>query len=270
MKKVRHVFCISDGTGITVNMLSHSLLSQFEQITFKPISLPYIDSIEKAHQAAEQIQKAFQQDKAPPIVFTTIVKPELSSVIKQSPGLILDFFDRFIDPLEQALDEKSSHTIGRSHGMVDYETYKKRIDALNYSLNTDDGACTHQYGQADVILVGVSRCGKTPTSLYLSLQSALFVANYPITDEDLNSTQLPKSLLPYKSKLFGLTIDLDQLVAIRQERRPDSVYASAKQCRFEIAAVEQLFRCERIPYLNSTHLSIEELATKIKHTIAAV
>lgn len=269
MKKSRHVFCLSDGTGITANMLSHSLLSQFDQVEFKYISLPYIDNVEKAQRAVEQIQVAYQEDQAPPIVFTTIVKSELAHIIQQSPGLTLDFFDRFIGPLEQALGEKSSHTIGRSHSMVDYETYKRRIDALNFSLNTDDGACTHQYNQADVILIGVSRCGKTPTSLYLSLQYSLFVANYPITDADLESTHLPKALLPYRDKLFGLTINLDQLVAIRHERRPNSTYASEKQCRFEISAVERLFKCENIPFLNSTHLSVEELATKIKHRMVS-
>lgn len=269
MKKTRHVFCVSDGTGITANMLSHSLLSQFENVQFKQVSLPYVDNTEKANRVVEQIQAAYQEDKAPPIVFTTIVQSELAHIIQQSPGLTLDFFDRFIGPLEHALDEKSSHTIGRTHGMVDYDTYKKRIDALNFSLNTDDGACTHQYGHADVILIGVSRCGKTPTSLYLALQYRLFVANYPITDGDLESSHLPKALLPYKDKLFGLTINLDQLIAIRSERRPNSTYASEKQCRFEIASVERLFKCVGIPFLNSTHLSVEELATKIKHKIVS-
>ncbi len=266
MKK-RHVFCISDGTGITANMLSHSLLSQFENIEFIYTVLPYIDNEEKARNVVQQIQSAFTVDKAPPIVFTTIVKPELAEIIQNSAGLILDFFESFIGPLEKTLNEESSHTIGRSHGMTDYDTYKKRIDALNFSLNTDDGACTHQYRHADIILIGVSRCGKTPTSLYLSLQYGLFVANYPITDGDLESITLPKSLQPYKSKLFGLTINLEQLVAIRSERRPNSNYASLKQCRQEIQTVERLFKRENIPFLNSTSLSVEELATRIKHAM---
>lgn len=261
----RHVFCISDGTGITANMLSHSLLSQFENTEFIYTVLPYTDTQEKAHEVVKQIQSAFSIDKAPPIVFTTIVKPELAEIIQNSAGLVLDFFESFIGPLEKTLDEKSSHTIGRSHGMADYDTYKKRIDALNFSLNTDDGACTHQYRHADIILIGVSRCGKTPTSLYLSLQYGLFVANYPITDADLENVVLPKSLAPYKNKIFGLTIDLNQLVTIRSERRPDSNYASLKQCRQEIQAVERIFKREKIPFLNSTSLSVEELATRIKH-----
>lgn len=263
MKK-RHVFCISDGTGITVNVLGHSLLSQFEDTEFIQSSFPYVDNEEKAHQVLKQIRAAHTADQTPPIVFTTIVKPELAEIIRQGPSLILDFFQSFIGPLEKTLNEKSSHTIGRTHGVIDYQTYKRRIDALNFSLHTDDGGGTNQYTQADIILTGVSRCGKTPTSLYLSLQFGLFVANYPITGDELEQVMLPCSLRAHKNKLFGLTIDEDRLVTIRKERKPDSQYASIKQCQFEIRTVENLFKREKIPYLNATHLSVEELATKIR------
>ncbi|OGT25900.1 MAG: phosphoenolpyruvate synthase regulatory protein [Gammaproteobacteria bacterium RIFCSPLOWO2_02_FULL_42_14] len=262
MKK-RHVFCISDGTGITANSLGHALLSQFEQTEFIQTSLPYIDTPEKARDVCQKIEEAFTKDQAPPIVFSTMVKPELLKIIKKSPGLTLDFLETFIDPLEKTLQEKSSHTVGRSHGMVDYATYKRRIDALNFSLNTDDGASINQYDKADVILIGVSRSGKTPTSLYLSLQFGLFVANYPITDHELESTTLPSALQPYQNKLFGLTIDVGRLMAIRSERRPNSEYASEKQCAFELNAVEKILKRAQIPYLNATHLSVEELATRI-------
>jgi regulator of PEP synthase PpsR (kinase-PPPase family) len=263
MKK-RHVFCISDGTGITAQTLCHSLLSQFEDIEFVQTVLPYVDNEDKANSAVEQVRLAEQQDQAPPIVFTTIIEPELSKIIKTAPGLRLDFLDQFIGPLEKNLNTKSSHTIGRSHSMGDYENYKRRIDALNFSLNTDDGACIHQYAHSDVILIGVSRCGKTPTSLYLALQYGIFVSNYPLTDEDLTRFTLPKALVPHKKKLFGLTIDLNRLIAIRTERRPNSRYASKQQCIEELKSAEKLMRRDGIPCLNSTHLSVEELATKIK------
>lgn len=263
MKK-RHVFCISDGTGITAQTLGNSLLSQFEGIEFVQTTLPYIDDENKAKQVVKDIEKAAMLDGAPPLIFTTIVKPELASIIKTANGQVFDFINSFIGPLEKTLGVESSHTIGRSHSMADYETYKRRIDALNFALNTDDGACTHQYSQADIILVGVSRCGKTPTSLYLALHYGIFVANYPITDEDMESMCLPKSLVAHKNKLFGLTINLDRLIAIRSERKPDSRYCSQQQCQRELKAVEQLFKRERLPFLNSTHLSIEELSTKIR------
>lgn len=263
MPQQRHVFCISDGTGITAQTLGHSLLSQFEGIEFIQVNIPYVDTEEKANQTLAQIQQTYREHQQDPIIFTTIVQQNILKIIEQAPGVVLDFLQSFIGPLEETLGEKSSHTIGRSHSMANYEKYKKRIDALNFSLNTDDGACTHQYANADLILIGVSRCGKTPTSLYLALSQSVFVANYPITEDDMDTFMLPKSLQKYKNKLFGLTIDIDELTAIRNERRPNSRYASRKQCEHEVKAVEKLLRRERVPFLNSTHLSIEELATRI-------
>jgi [pyruvate, water dikinase]-phosphate phosphotransferase / [pyruvate, water dikinase] kinase len=262
MKK-RHVFYLSDGTGITAQTMGQSLLSQFEGVEFITQALPYLDDEEKVEGAVAQIEACFDAHQTQPIVFTTIVQPKLKDIIHQSRALVLDFLQSFIGPLEKSLDQKSTHTIGRTHGMSDFNHYSRRIDALNFSLNTDDGACTHQYANADLILVGVSRCGKTPTSLYLSLHFGVFVANYPITEDDMDSFMLPKSLQPYKEKLFGLTIDVERLIAIRNERKPDSRYASLKQCNHEIKTVEKLLKRDKIPYLNSTHLSIEELSTKI-------
>jgi hypothetical protein len=259
----RHIFLISDGTGITVGSLGQSLLSQFEGVDFSITNLPYINSESKAQSAVEKIECAYNDTGIPPIAFTTIVDENLLKIVQSSHGLVLDFIQTFIGPLEQALGMKSSHTIGKSHGVKDYEAYKHRIDALNFSLNTDDGTGITQYDKADVILVGVSRSGKTPTSLYLALHQSLFVSNYPITEEDLENFTLPKALQPYKDKIFGLTIDIDRLMAIREERKSNSRYASRKQCEFEVKAVEKLYRQYKIPFLNSTYLSIEELATKI-------
>lgn len=267
MKKKRHVFCVSDGTGITANTLGHSLLSQFEHVEFIEVAFPYTDSQEKAKKVVDAIQLAFEEDQARPIVFSTIMQTEILAIVASSPALVLDFMQSFLGPLEKNLDEKSSHTIGRTHGMSNYDSYKRRIDALNFSLNTDDGGCPHQYMHADIILVGVSRCGKTPTSLYLALQSGQFVANYPVTDHELTRPVLPKALEAYRDKIFGLTIDADRLIAIRNERRPNSIYSSAAQCKSELKMVENMFRLEGIPYLNSTYLSIEELSTRIKLSI---
>jgi regulator of PEP synthase PpsR (kinase-PPPase family) len=259
----RHIFLISDGTGITVGSLGQSLLSQFQGVDFSVTNLPYINKPEKAEIVLEKINKAYEENPVPPIVFTTIVNAEILDIIQTGPGLVLDFIQTFIEPLEATLGLKSTHTIGKSHGMKNHEAYKHRIDALNFSLNTDDGNGVSQYEKADIILVGVSRSGKTPTSLYLALHESLFVSNYPITEEDLENFSLPKSLQPYANKIFGLTINVDRLVSIRQERKPNSRYATKRQCEFEVKAVEKLYKQYKIPYLDSTFLSIEELATKI-------
>ena len=259
----RKVFLVSDGTGITVSSLSHSLLSQFEGLTFDQVSLPYTNTARKARHVAETIKTAMRDSVLPPIVFTTIVREDLLEIITATEAQVFDFLQTFIGPLEKTLGQESTHTMGRSHGVQDYEQYKRRIDALNFTLSTDDGSALTRYSSADLILVGVSRSGKTPTSLYLALHHSLAVANYPITEEDMDTASLPAPLQPHRHKLFGLTISIDRLAAIREERRPNSRYASPAQCAFEVKTVEKMFVSEHIPYLSATSLSIEELATKI-------
>jgi [pyruvate, water dikinase]-phosphate phosphotransferase / [pyruvate, water dikinase] kinase len=176
---------------------------------------------------------------------------------------VLDFFQIFIAPLEQEFGVKSSHAAGRSHGLRNSEEYFSRIEAVNYTLAHDDGQSTKELGRAQVILIGVSRCGKTPTSLYLGLQCGIRCANFPLTPDDFERGTLPDSILPYRDKLFGMTIAVDRLHTIREERRPDSKYASLAQCRMEVAAAERMMEDNGIPMLNTSTKSIEELATTI-------
>lgn len=259
----RTAFFISDGTGITAEALGHSLLIQFENIEFEQVTLPYIDSEEKALEAVEKINRAAEVDGARPIIFDTIVDRKIRKTLYTANGFIMDIFSTFLEPLEGELGEASSYSVGKSHSITKDDRYKRRIDAMHFALDNDDGARTRDYEAADVILVGVSRCGKTPTCIYLALQFGIRAANYPITDDDLEDMQLPKVLRPFKGKLFGLTIEVDRLVAIRQERRSNSRYSSHKQCQMEVEAVESLFRQLNIPFLNTTHFSVEEISTRI-------
>lgn len=259
----RKVFFVSDRTGITSEMFGQSLLSQFEQIEFDENTLPYVDSQKKAEQAVAEIEKAHQQTQLRPIVFDTIVQPEIRKVIQQSSALVLDFFHTFIGPLETELGVSSSFRVGKTHSLANSEAYDSRIAAVNFALNNDDGASTIHYDQADIILVGVSRCGKTPTSLYMAMQFGIKAANYPFTEDDMEKLVLPISLKKHKHKIFGLTINPNRLHEIRTERRANSRYASLKQCQFEVREVESLYRKEKIKHLNTTTRSIEELATKI-------
>jgi [pyruvate, water dikinase]-phosphate phosphotransferase / [pyruvate, water dikinase] kinase len=261
--KRRTVIFLSDRTGITAETLGLSLMSQFEGLKLTHVTLPFVDSIEKAHEATNQIQAAFEADGARPLVFATLLAPTIREIIENSNAYIIDLFKTFIPGLETELGIHSSNISGRIHGVGDSHSYNTRIEAVNFSLSYDDGARTSGYDTADLILLGVSRCGKTPTSLYLAMQFGLRTANYPIADEDLESHNLPKLLRPYRSKLFGLTIDPKRLHAIRSERRPNSQYATEAQCAQEVNTVEAMYLHEKIPYLSSTNLSIEELATKI-------
>lgn len=268
MPQRRTVLFVSDGTGITVQMLGHSLLTQFEGLQFKEVTLPFIDSQRKAEsECMPRIRDALAEGNGAPIVFSTLVNPEARDVIRNSGALVFDFFETFIDPLEAGLGIKSNHTIGRSHSSADKQQYQARIEAINFSMAHDDGASHRDLAEADVILVGVSRSGKTPTSLYLAMQFGVKAANYPLIPEDFQRRALPEVLKNYRNKLYGLSIAPERLREIRQERRPDSEYARLANCRFEVEQAERMMKRENIHWINSTTKSIEEIATTIMRDI---
>ena len=259
----RTVVFVSDGTGITAETLGHSILSQFEGIRFKQIRIPFVDSEVKAISVRQKINDLAKYDGQKPIVFSTLVNSVINGVVKQAEGVFMDLFLTFVEPLENELGIKSTHRIGRSHTIADSEQYKNRIEAINYTLAHDDGQTHKDLQAADVILVGVSRSGKTPTSLYLAMQYGVKAANYPLIPEDFERGELPTALLPFKEKIFGLSISPERLSDIRNERRPGSKYASLENCRHEIKAAEFMMRREGITWLNSTSKSIEEISTTI-------
>ncbi|MGF6712440.1 regulator of PEP synthase PpsR (kinase-PPPase family) [Luteibacter sp. W1I16] len=258
----RTVFFISDSTGITAETIGNSMLAQFEGVQFDTHRLPFIDNPAKAEAACLRIKTKYAQDGQRPIVVNTMTSRTLCDIVAGSGALMLDVFAPFIEPLEAELGAKQSGAVNRSHGLVDFERYEARIEATNYALAHDDGLDV-DYNQADVVLVGVSRSGKTPTCLYMALHYGVCAANYPLTDDDLDKLELPTRLRPYRSRLFGLTIDPIRLAQIREQRRPGSRYATLKQCRWELEQADRLMRRESIPVLNTTHTSIEEISSKI-------
>ncbi len=259
----RTAFFLSDQTGVTAETLGHSLLVQFDKQNFRQVTLPFIDSEDKARAAAKRINVAYEKDASRPIVFSTLVHPTLRAIIKESHGLHLDIFDVFLEPLELELQQQPSHETGRAHGMSDINTYMRRIEATNFALAHDDGGISNNYEMADVILIGVSRSGKTPTCLYLALQYGVYAANYPLTDEEFESGKLPDVLFKQKAKLYGLLIAPDRLRQIRKERRPIGTYASTQQVRFELRESEKLFKRYGIPHVDTTEFSIEEISSRI-------
>jgi len=258
----RTVFFVSDGTGITVEMLGNSLLTQFEGIEFHHVTVPFINTAAKAEACVARINESASAG-ARPIVFTTLVNNEVRDLVHRSEAFVLDFFEAFLAPLEGEFGQRSTHTIGRSHSARDAKGYTNRIEAINFALAHDDGASSRDLAKADVILVGVSRSGKTPTSLYLSLQFGIRAANYPLIPEDFDRMSLPKVLETYRSKLYGLSIAPERLREIRNERRPNSKYADLENCRHEVERAEKLMQREGIRWVNSTAKSIEEIATTI-------
>ena len=259
----RTVFFLSDQTGVTAETLGHSLLTQFNGQDFRQLTLPFIDSDDKAQEAVTRINEAAESDAHRPIVFSTLVQDNLRNIVREAHGLFLDIFDVLLEPLELELQQESTHEPGRAHGMTDIEAYMRRIEATNFALANDDGGISRNYEMADVILIGVSRSGKTPTCLYLALQYGVYAANFPLADEEFESGKLPDILVKQKAKLFGLTIAPLRLRHIRKERRPLGKYSSAQQVRFELRESEKLFKRYGIPNVDTTEFSIEEIASRI-------
>ena len=261
----RSVFFVSDSTGITAETLGHALLSQFDNLDYRQVTVPFVRGVDRATEAVAEINATADSDGVRPIVFSTLTDSAVHTIVNDSQAMVLDLFSVFLAPLELELNRGSSHATGRFHGLVDRASYEVRIDAVEYALSHDDGASTKGYDQADLILTGVSRSGKTPASVYMSMQFGLRVANYPLTADDVGGAALPKLLREHKSRLFGLTIDPEQLRHVRSQRRPNSQYASLSQCRKEVSEVEGMFQHESIPFINTGAVSIEEIATSILH-----
>ena len=260
----RTVFFVSDGTGITAETFGNSILNQFPA---KPrhVRRPFIDTVDKALAVVDEINQVTVAEGKRSIVFITLIDDAVRSIVTGDgcKGLVLDMFRTFVEPLELELGVKSNHRVGRFSDASESAEYHDRIEAINFSLVHDDGQSARNFDVADVILLGVSRSGKTPTSLYLAMQHGIKAANYPLIPEDFDRGHLPRPLQPHKRKCFGLTIDPARLSQIRHERRPDSKYAALANCRYEVNEAEAMMRREGIAWLSSTHKSIEEIATTI-------
>ncbi len=267
MTPARPVFFVSDHTGITAEIIGKSLLSQFPGEAFAYSSLPFVDSPEKAREVTTIIRDAWKASNLRPLVFSTLTDAGLRASMDACGALIMDVYGHFMGMLIGELGRPATALRGRVHGMDDTGAYHSRIDAVDYTLSADDGLGVDKYSKADLILVGVSRSGKTPTSLYMSMQYGLRVANYPLTPENFEHPGLPASLLPHRHKLRGLTLAAERLAQIRSERKPDSRYASLDNCRAELLAAEALMRSEGIPVIDTTHRSIEEIAALLKLSV---
>lgn len=264
----RKVFFLSDSTGMTAENLGKSLLAQFGQIQFESVTKPFIDNPDKAQRIAHEINQEAQTVAERPIVIDTIVSEEVSGIIRQTDCFYIDVFSTFLSPLEEELGVKSSHTVGhhaifRENSQEADQAYSQRIDAVHFALANDDGMHLHRYHDADIILIGVSRTGKTPSSVYLGMQFGIKAANYPLIPDDLESNKLPSALSEHQRKLFGLTIRPGRLAEIRNERKPNSTYASLRNCVDEVRQAETLYRQYRIPYIDTTQLSVEEISARM-------
>jgi regulator of PEP synthase PpsR (kinase-PPPase family) len=262
LKRVkRTVFFVSDQTGVTAETVGQSALAQFAGLDVHEVTMPFVSNVAKAREAVRRIDRAAEEEGVRPIVFSTLVEDELRAIVMGCNALFLDCFAGLLAPLEHELERRSSHRTGRSHPVAD-AAYTFRMDAINYALANDDGA-GGDYARADIILVGVSRTGKTPTCLYMALQYGVFASNYPLTDDELEARSLPPRLEAHRKKLYALTIRPERLRQIREERRPQSRYSSPQQVQYEIRAAEAIFARYGVTVLDTTESSIEEIASRI-------
>jgi regulator of PEP synthase PpsR (kinase-PPPase family) len=265
----RTVYFVSESTGITAETLGHSLLSQFDSVDFEQIYMPYINTEARAKALTHRMQEAFERDGVRPIVFATMLNDEIAGILKAGNCYYMELFERFVEPLSAELGVPPSRESGRSHAITKPSSYTKRIDAINFAMVNDDGVRPDNFRYADIVLVGVSRSGKTPTCLYLAMHYGLRSANYPITEEDFERGELPQEIWSAKDKIFGLTIDPQRLQVIREERRPGSDYASAARCQKDIRDALSMFKRLNVPVLNTTNQSIEEISSQILRAMKA-
>ncbi|MDT8364215.1 MAG: pyruvate, phosphate dikinase/phosphoenolpyruvate synthase regulator [Nitrosomonas sp.] len=259
----RSVFFLSDRTGITAETLGHSLLSQFDGIEWRKQYVSFLNTPAKVTAISGLIRAAAAEEGQPPLVFSTLLDPQILAAVRQTPCHLFDFFEAHLGILESVLEQSSARTPGRSHGLGRDVSYFHRIAAIQYALNHDDGIDGKLRNDADIILVGVSRSGKTPVCIYLAMQYGVLAANYPFTPEDMATRELPLLLQPLQEKLFGLTLNAGRLHVVREERYPGSRYASIEQCQQEIAWQNELYRRFAIPHIDSSSISIEEISAVI-------
>lgn len=255
----RAVYFVSDHTGVTAEVLGHSLLARFEERDLLTTTRPFVNSVERADELVAELAALPDQ----PIVFSTITEQAVRERISAAVTHHLDLFSPFIEPLEEVFGYPAATRIGAAHGIRDLARYQARIDAVEFSLATDDGSNTNRYPQAEAVMIGVSRVGKSPTCLYLAMQYGVRASNYPLADDDFERSTLPQPIAPYGPKLFGLTIQPQRLYELRQRRRPNSEYASMPRCEYEVRRAESLFRQHGVPFVDVTHLSVEELAATL-------
>ncbi|EGR1054715.1 kinase/pyrophosphorylase [Vibrio cholerae] len=259
----RDVFYVSDGTAITCETLGHVVLGQFA-VQPNEKTFPFVESDEKLSELLKQIQRSYQLHGVKPLVFFSMVIPEMRTRLLQAPAHFYDVLESIVQRVSQDIEMEPAPKLQRSRSVgKDSDTYFDRIAAIEYTLAHDDGVSLKDLDRADIILLGVSRSGKTPTSLYMAMQFGLRVVNYPFIAEDMHAMCLLPEFEFHRHKLFGLTINAERLTEIRENRLAGSEYASNQQCQQELATVEALFRREAIPYINTSSLSVEEISTRI-------
>lgn len=265
MWKSKDVYFLSGSTGILAEDLGKALLCQFPEISFNEEKIPFIRTEEDAWKAREHILK--RSSGRHPLVFSTIMNPELIGILDAPEIEFFNICDTYLNRLAELLEAEPLRESGFSRHLDD-TTMAKRVSAIQYCIAHDDGSLTRDYDEAEVILLGVSRSGKTPVSVYLATQMGIKTANYPLVCEDLNAYRLPMDIIRNKKRVVGLSTTPEILHHIREKRYKDSSYAKLATCVKELSQAHQIFLNYQIPVIMSDGRSIEETATQVAQTLA--
>ncbi|HLM22764.1 MAG TPA: pyruvate, water dikinase regulatory protein [Propionibacteriaceae bacterium] len=260
------VFFLSDSTGITAETMGNALLIQFPDLRFERRLIPFISTIDEARRVVKVLDTA-AAGPVTPLAFSTAAVEEVRHELSHTKCPLIDFFDLHMERVESILGTKGIRVAARLHGMGDVKRYNARMAAVEYAIEHDDGQSMRALDKADVILIAPSRCGKTPTTMYLALQHGIFVANYPLVDEDFETAELPRPVRGLRDRCFGMLTTPARLSQVRHERRPNSRYASLEQCTYELRQAEAMYRNHRLPVINSSTKSVEEMSTVILQTL---
>ena len=261
------VFFLSDSTGISAETMGNALLIQFPELRFERTLIPFITSVEEARRVVAILDVAMD-GPVTPLAFTTAAVDEVRLELLTSRCPVIDFFDMHMTRVERILGVAGAREASRLHGVGDVKRYNARMAAVEYAIEHDDGQSLRALHKAQVILLAPSRCGKTPTTMYLALQHGVFVANYPLVDEDFEAAGLPRPVQDLEDRCFGLLTTPARLSEVRQERRPHSRYASLEQCSYELRRAKAMFAAHRIPTVDSSAKSVEEMSTVILQSMS--
>ncbi len=257
MWNAKDVYYISDSTAILAEDLGRALLCQFPGISFNEEKIPFVRSPEQAQAALQKILE--RSGGRFPLLFCTIIDRNIREIFDSPEVEYFDILNGFLGQLEHSLEATPLREPGFSRRGKDIA---KRVEAIHYTLEHDDGTRTREYHQADIILVGVSRSGKTPVSVYLATHFGLKAANFPLTSEQLDNYVLPVDIIRNRQRALGLTSSPKHLHKIREKRYKGSSYASLSTCSRELQQARQLFSQHQIRVLETEGKSIEELAVQ--------
>jgi regulator of PEP synthase PpsR (kinase-PPPase family) len=258
-------FFLAGGTGISAETLGNMMLQRFPTVAFLRRKIPFIMSVDRAREVVAELDAAMT-DSVTPLVFSTVSDEDVRAELQKTRCAFIDLFGSHLATVEHVLHVNAAGHVGALHGVGDLGRYEARMRAVEFAMEHDDGQSMRNLAKADLILIAPSRCGKTPTSIYLALQHGIKVANYPLVEEDFESSDLPRPVRSYAAKCYGLSSTPARLSQVRGERRPGSRYASLAQCSYELRRAESMYRAHRVPVVNSSAMSVEEIAAIIMQT----